>query len=219
MALFMVANNLTPANVADPARQMAFPKSVVSLFKGELGYPPDGFPGEISVKVLQGAAPLAGRPGASLPPMDLAAAQSVAEAAIRRPLSEQELASHLMYPKVFSDYAAHQAQYGNVSVLPTPVFFNGLADGEEVSIEIDKAKTLIVRLLGSTELPDEGERMLFFELNGQPRVIRSRHQGVAKVSAQLQAQDGNPDHVGAPMPGMVATVAVTVGQRVAKGDP
>ena len=86
-------------------------------------------------------------------------------------------------------------------------------------MEIDRGKTLIVRLQGSNELPDEGERKLFFELNGQPRVIRVRHQGVAKVGAQLQAQDGNPDHVGAPMPGMVATVAVVVGQRVAKGDP
>jgi pyruvate carboxylase len=219
MALFMVANNLTPADVADPARQVAFPESVVSLFKGELGFPPGGFPVELGAKVLQGATPLAGRPGASLQPVDLAAARSAAEAAVGRPLSEQELASHLMYPKVFSDYAAHQARYGNVSVLPTPVFFNGLVDGQEVSIEIDKGKTLIVRLQGSTELPDEGERKLFFELNGQPRVIRIRHQGVARVSAQLQAQDGNPDHVGAPMPGMVATVAVTVGQRVAKGDP
>jgi len=219
MALFMVANNLTPSDVADPARQVAFPESVVSLFKGELGFPPDGFPVVLGAKVLQGAVPLAGRPGASLPPVELAAAQSAAEAAVGRPLNEQELASHLMYPKVFSDYAMHQARYGNVSVLPTPVFFNGLADGEEVSIEIDKGKTLIVRLLGSTELPDEGERKLFFELNGQPRVIRIRHQGVAKVSAQLQAQDGNPDHVGAPMPGMVASVAVTVGQRVTQGDP
>ncbi|MES2258012.1 MAG: pyruvate carboxylase [Pseudomonadota bacterium] len=219
MALFMVANNLAPADVADPARQVAFPESVVSLFKGELGFPADGFPAGLSAKVLQGAAPLVGRPGASLPPVDLAGAQVSAEAAVGRALSEQELASYLMYPKVFSDYAAHQAQYGNVSVLPTPVFFNGLADSQEVSIEIDKGKTLIVRLQGSTELPDEGERKLFFELNGQPRVIRIRHQGVAKVGGQLQAQDGNPDHVGAPMPGMVATVAVTVGQRVAKGDP
>ncbi|MES2258491.1 MAG: pyruvate carboxylase [Pseudomonadota bacterium] len=219
MALFMVANNLAPADVADPGRQVAFPDSVVSLFKGELGFPPDGFPAGLSAKVLQGAAPLVGRPGASLPPVDLAAAQINAEAAVGRALSGRELASYLMYPKVFSDYAAHQAQYGNVSVLPTPVFFNGLADSQEVSIAIDKGKTLIVRLQGSTELPDEGERKLFFELNGQPRVIRIRHQGVSKVGAQLQAQDGNPDHVGAPMPGMVATVAVTVGQRVAKGDP
>ncbi|RJG27765.1 pyruvate carboxylase [Massilia cavernae] len=219
MALFMVANNLTPADVADPARQVAFPESVVSLVKGELGFPPDGFPPELGAKVLQGAAPLVGRPGASLPPVDLDAALVDAEAAVGRALSEQELASHLMYPKVFSDYAAHQALYGNVSVLPTPVFFNGLVDGQEVSIEIDKGKTLIVRLQGSTELPDEGERKLFFELNGQPRVIRIRHQGVVKVGAQLQAEDGNLDQVGAPMPGIVATVAVVVGQRVAKGDP
>jgi pyruvate carboxylase len=219
MALFMVANNLTPAEVADPARQVAFPASVVALFKGELGFPPDGFPAGLGAKVLQGAAPLAGRPGAALPPVDLAAARAAAGAAIGRPLSERELASYLMYPKVFCDYAAHQARYGDVSALPTPVFFNGLLEGQETSIPIDQGKTLIVRLLGSTELPDEGARKLFFELNGQPRVIRVRYQGVAPAGAPLQAQDGNPDHVGAPMPGMVASVAVAPGQRVARGDP
>jgi pyruvate carboxylase len=219
MALFMVANDLTPADVADPARPVAFPESVVSLFKGELGFPPDGFPAALGAKVLQGAAPLEGRPGASLPPVDLAQARIAAERAVERPISEQELSSWLMYPKVFKDYAAHQAQYGDVSVLPTPVFFNGLADGQEVSVEIDRGKTLIVRLQGSAEMPDEGERKLFFELNGQPRVIRIGHEGVARTAAQRQAEEGNPAHVGAPMPGMIATVAVEVGQRVAAGDP
>lgn len=219
MALFMVANGLTPAEVADPARPVAFPESVVSLFKGELGFPPDGFPAALGAKVLQGATPLAGRPGASLPPVDLAEARSAAELAVGRAVSEQELSSWLMYPKVFSDYAAHRALYGNVGVVPTPVFFNGLADGQEVSVEIDRGKTLIVRLQGSAEMPDEGERKLFFELNGQPRVIRIRHDGVARVDAQRQAEEGNPAHVGAPMPGMIATVAVEIGQRVAIGDP
>jgi pyruvate carboxylase len=218
MALFMVANNLTPADVADPARPVAFPESVVSLFKGELGFPPDGFPPALSAKVLQGAAPLVGRPGASLAPVDLDAVKLAAGHTVGRPLSEQELASYLMYPKVFVEYAAHQARYGNVSVLPTPVFFHGLKDGQEVSVDIDRGKTLIVRLQATTELPDEGERKLFFELNGQARVIRVAHQGLVKAHARRSAEDGNPSHVGAPMPGMIATVAVVTGQRVEQGD-
>ncbi|WP_075791004.1 pyruvate carboxylase [Massilia putida] len=219
MALFMVANGLAPEDVADPARPIAFPESVVSLFKGELGFPPDGFPAELGAKVLQGARPLEGRPGATLAPVDLDAARAAGAAAVGHALGDQDLASWLMYPKVFTEFAAHRATFGNVAVLPTPVFFYGLADGQEASVDIDKGKTLIVRLQGTAESPDEGERKLFFELNGQPRVVRIRHKGIAAVAAQPQAEEGNPDHVGAPMPGMVATVAVSAGQRVNKGDP
>lgn len=219
MALFMVANDLTPSEIADPARTIAFPESVVSLFKGELGFPPDGFPPELASTVLQGTPPLTARPGASLPPVDLALAKEKAEAAVGRPVGGQDLASYLMYPKVFSDYAWHQARYGNVSVLPTPVFFHGLSDGHEVSVDIDKGKTLIIRLQGSTELPDEGVRTLFFEVNGQLRVIRVERQDVSESSRKLLAEDGNPNHVGAPMSALIATVAVTGGQRVARGDP
>jgi pyruvate carboxylase len=219
MALFMVANDLTPDDVSDPDKELAFPDSVISLFKGELGFPPDGFPKPLERKILRGGKPVDGRIGAQLPPRDLAQARADAEAAVGRAISEQELASYLMYPKVFCDYAAHQHQYGNVSVLPTPVFFYGLTDGQEISVEIDRGKTLIIRLQGSVELPDDGQRKLFFELNGQPRVLRGNHHGVAKVGAQLQAQTGNAEHVGAPMPGIIATLAVKVGQRVVKGDP
>jgi pyruvate carboxylase len=219
MALFMVANDLTPEAVQDPARKVAFPESVVSLFRGELGFPPDGFPEALQRKVLQGAAPLVGRPGASLAPLDLDAVRLQAEGEIGRVMSEYELASYLMYPKVFCDYAAHRREFGNVSVLPTPVFFYGMRDGQEIAVEMEPGKSLIVRLQGAVEMPEEGERKLFFELNGQARIIRVSHHGLAKVGAQRQALDGNADHVGAPMPGMVATVAVTAGQRVAKGDP
>jgi pyruvate carboxylase len=219
MALFMVANDLTPEAVQDPARKVAFPESVVSLFRGELGFPPDGFPEALQRKVLQGAAPLVRRPGASLAPLDLDAVRLQAEGEIGRVMSEYELASYLMYPKVFCDYAAHRREFGNVSVLPTPVFFYGMRDGQEIAVEMEPGKSLIVRLQGAVEMPEEGERKLFFELNGQARIIRVSHHGLAKVGAQRQALDGNADHVGAPMPGMVATVAVTAGQRVAKGDP
>jgi pyruvate carboxylase len=98
------------------------------------------------------------------------------------------------------------------------VFFHGLKDGQEVSVDIDRGKTLIVRLQATTELPDEGERKLFFELNGQARVIRVEHQGLVKAHARRSAEDGNSSHVGAPMPGMIATVAVVTGQRVEQGD-
>src|SRR5690606_11322469 len=101
---------------------VAFPESVISLFRGELGFPQDGFPAALQAKVLKGEAPLTERPGATLPPVDMASARAAAEKAAGRKVSDTDLASYLMYPKVFRDYAEHRSHYGDVSVLPTPAF-------------------------------------------------------------------------------------------------
>jgi pyruvate carboxylase len=219
MALFMVSHGLTDEDVRNPAKSIAFPDSVVALFRGEIGIPPGGFPPELSRKILQGKLALAGRQGELLLPVDLVAAQAEAAAAIGRALSDQELASYLMYPKVFQEYARHRAAYDDVSVIPTPVFFRGLRDGEETEVEIARGKTLLIRLQGRSEPDEEGQCKLFFELNGQPRVIRVAKAGLAQVEARPKIDDRNPGHVGAPMPGAVVIVAVEPGQRVAKGEP
>jgi pyruvate carboxylase len=220
MALFMVANDLKPADVSDPQRDVAFPDSVISLFKGELGFPPDGFPKALEHKVLRGAAPMQGRAGDHLPPVDLEARRLEAEHAVGRKLSDTDLASYLMYPKVFKDYAEHLREYSDVSLLPTSPFFYGLLDREEVSIDIDKGKTLVVRQTGRSDgVDEEGKIKVFFELNGQPRTVRVPKAGAAAGTAKAKAEEGNARHVGAPMPGMVVTVAVKVGQTVKKGDP
>jgi pyruvate carboxylase len=219
MALFMVANDLTPEDVKNPDKEITFPESVISLFKGELGFPPDGFPKDLEKKILKGGRPMVGRPGANLPPVDLAKAKEDAEKAIGRSITEQELASYLMYPKVFRDYAEHRRNYGDVSVLPTQVFFNGLKEGQEISVDIDQGKTLVIRLQGRTELEEEGQSKLFFELNGQARMVRIDKAGALKLVTHPRAEDGNANHVGAPMPGMIVTLAVKPGQKVAKGDP
>jgi pyruvate carboxylase len=219
MALFMVANDLTPADVMDPDKEIAFPESVISLFKGELGFPPDGFPKALEKKVLQGGKPLEGRYGANVPPVDLDRVRETAEKAVDRKISDQELASYLMYPKVFTDFAQHKRAHGDVSVLPTDVFFEGLKDGQEISVSIDKGKTLVIRLVGRSEIEDEGISKLFFELNGQPRMVRVQHAGVVSAVTHPKAEEGNARHIGAPMPGMVVTVAVQAGKKITKGDP
>ncbi|MTJ81965.1 MAG: pyruvate carboxylase [Telmatospirillum sp.] len=221
MALFMVANELTAEDVADPAREISFPESVVSLFRGELGFPPDGFPKALQDKILKGQAPLSGRVGDTLAPVDLAARRKELETAIGRQASDTDLASYLMYPKVFRDYAEHRREYGDVSLLPTSAFFYGLRDREEIAVDIDKGKTLIIRLMGRSDGPDvEGKIRVFFELNGQPRTIRVALEGAqASGPVRPKADDANPLHVGAPMPGMVVTVAATPGHRVARGAP
>ncbi len=219
LALFMVANDLSPEQVADPQREIAFPDSVVSLMKGELGYPPDGFPPALQKKVLRGAAPLPGRAGDYLPAVDLEARRAEAEALVQRKLDDSDLASYLMYPKVFCDYAAHRGRYGDVSVLPTPAFFYGLREREEIAVEIERGKTLIVSQQGVSGLDEEGQVRVAFELNGQPRSVRVAKAGLAAARRRLPAEEGNPRHVGAPMPGTVVTIAVQPGQQVAKGDP
>ena len=220
MALFMVANELTPQQVADPQRDISFPESVVSLFKGELGFPPEGFPEALQSKVLRGEAPIQGRAAAHLPDTDLEAKRQEAEHAVGRRLSDTDLASYLMYPKVFKDYAEHRRDFSDVSLVPTAAFFYGLMDREEISIDIDKGKTLVLRQTGRSDTVDEeGKIKVFFELNGQPRTVRVPKAGLAAGHAKAKAIDGNPNHLGAPMPGMVVTVAVKVGQVVKRGDP
>ena len=219
MALFMVANGLTPQQVLDPAQSIDFPDSVISLFRGELGYPPDGFPEALQKKILKDRVPMAGRPGLSLPPVDLEHARAEAGEGLGFKLSDTDLASHLMYPKVYREYCDHQKLYGDVSSLPTPVFFYGLQEREEISVDLERGKTLVITLLGQTPLPQEGATKLFFELNGQPRMARIEHAGRSSKSATRKAEDANPAHVGAPMPGTVSAIAVREGQAVQEGDP
>jgi len=218
MALYMVANGLTPAEVASPERDIAFPESVVGLFRGEMGFPPGGFPPGLSEKILKDTAPLAGRAGALLPPVDLQAKRVEMRTMLGRRPSETELSSYLMYPKVFRDFAEHRAAFEDVSVVPTPVFFNGLPDGGEVAVEIDRGKTLILRLQGRAEPDEEGQCKLFFELNGQARLIRVAKAGLAAAVRHPKIDEDNPGHIGAPMPGTIVTVAVAPGQKVARGD-
>jgi pyruvate carboxylase len=219
MALFMVANDLKPADVTEPTREIAFPESVVSLMRGELGFPPEGFPKGLQDKVLKGEQPMVGRPGEHLAPVDLEGARLSAEKAVGHKLSDRDLASSLMYSKVYRDYADHKRIYGDISVLPTQVFFNGMRDQDEIAVDLERGKTLLIRLQGSAESEEDGEVKLFFELNGQARVLRVPRAGAKQRPALPKAEDGNPHHIGAPMPGMVVTVPVKVGQKVAKGDP
>jgi pyruvate carboxylase len=219
MAIMMVTSGLSRAQVEDPGHEVAFPESVVQFFHGDIGQPYGGFPAALQQKVLQGRAPLTRRPGEVLPPADLAAERAAAEAKVARAVGDAELASYLMYPKVFVDYARARAHYGNVAVLPTPTFFYGMEVGEELSVDLERGKTLIIRLVAVSEAHEDGTRTVFFELNGQPRSVRVPDRSkVAKRAPTRKAEIGDPNQIGAPMPGNVVTVAVKAGQKVARGD-
>jgi pyruvate carboxylase len=219
MALSMVANDLTAQDVTDPAREVAFPESVVSLFKGELGFPPDGFPAALSRKVLKGEPPAPYRPGDSLPDVDLEAARQEAEKACGHQIDDNDLASWLMYPKVYREFSDHHRRFGDVSMLPTAAYFYGMADRDEIAVHIGPGKTLVIRMQGTAPAEEEGVIKVFFELNGQPRAMRVEKAGAARREQRPQADPTNIAHVPAPMPGMVVTVSVKAGQTVRAGDP
>ncbi len=220
MALMMVAQNLSRAQVEDPAVEVAFPDSVVDMLRGNLGQPPGGWPPAITAKVLKGEAPSTERPGKHLPPVDIEAARARLSADLGGvAIDDEDLNGYLMYPKVFMDYMKRHLAYGPVRTLPTHAYLYGMAPGEEISVEIDPGKTLEIRMQTLGETTDDGEAKVFFELNGQPRVIRVPNRMVkAKTAARPKAAEGDPGHIGAPMPGSVASVAVSPGQKVAAGD-
>jgi pyruvate carboxylase len=219
MAITMVTSGLTREAVLDPAVEIAFPDSVVRLFHGDLGQPVGGFPAALQKKVLGGKLPLSVRPGQLLPPADLAAERDIAQGKVGRAITDHELASYLMYPKVFVDYAANRSSFGDVGTLPTAVFFYGMDPGQEINIDLERGKTLIVRYVTTSDPHEDGTRTVFFELNGQPRPIRVADRSqVAKRPPRRKVEAGDVNHVGAPMPGTIATVPVHVGQKLVKGE-
>ena len=220
MALMMVSQGLSRAEVEDPTREVAFPDSVVDMMRGNLGQPPGGFPAGIVAKVLKGEAPNTARPGGHLKATDIEAERKSLTAELEGfKVDDEDLNGYLMYPKVFLDYMGRHRLYGPVRTLPTPTFFYGMTPGSEISVEIDPGKILEIRLQALGETNDEGEAKVFFELNGQPRVIRvPDRKAKATTLKRPKAEVGNAGHIGAPMPGSVATVLVSAGQTIAPGD-
>ena len=220
MALMMVAQGITRAEVEDPAVEVAFPESVIDMMRGNLGQPPGGFPPALIAKVLKGEKPNTNRPGAAVPAADLEAVRAKISSELNGfEVDDEDLCGYLMYPKVFLDYMGRHRDYGPVRTLPTRNFFYGMAQGEQISVEIDPGKTLEIRLQALGETGDDGQTKVFFELNGQPRTIRvPNRKAAATTKARQKATLGDANQVGAPMPGVIATVAVTAGQAVKAGD-
>ncbi|QFS84077.1 2-oxoglutarate carboxylase small subunit [Roseivivax sp. THAF40] len=220
MALMMVSQNLTRADVEDPGRDISFPDSVIDMMRGSLGQPPGGWPKDIQKRILKKEKPITDRPGKHLEPVDFEAMRAELTAKFEDvEFDNEDLNAYLMYPKVFTDYVARHQQYGPVRTLPTKTFFYGMQPGEEITAEIDPGKTLEIRLITIGEPQENGERRVFFELNGQPRSVRvADRKSTGGKAAAPKAEMGNPNHVGAPMPGVVASVAVEPGKKVKQGD-
>ncbi len=219
MALAMVSAGLKRADVEDPNRDVAFPDSVVGFFAGDLGQPPGGFPEALQKKVLKGRTPLTDRPGSYLKSIDLEAERAKIAKEIGEEVDDKRLASALMYPKVFSDFMKTQDKYGPTEVLPTPVYFYGLKEGEEVFLDLEKGKTLVLTYQGRAPTNEKGEVRVFFDLNGQPRTITVPDRlKVGEIKVRAKAVLGDAKQIGAPMPGVISGLGVKVGDKVIAGD-
>jgi pyruvate carboxylase len=221
MCMFLVTRGIKAAEVPSlKPGSIDFPESVIDMLAGGLGQPDGGWPAAVQRVVLGNRKPTTKRPGELAEPIDLEATRLELAEKLGRPVSEDDLYSHLMYPQVFADFLAFRARYDDLSGLPTPAFFYGLHIGEEIEIEIDTGKILIIKLISIGEADSAGRRALFYELNGMPRESSVVDQSLKSVStaSRPKGESGNPAQGCAPMPGMVTEVAVAIGDQVKAGD-
>ena len=219
MAMFMVQNNLEPEDVYERGHELAFPQGVIDFFKGMIGQPYGGFPEKLQKIILKGEQPLTHRPGELLEPADFVLKRDELEKKLGHKVSERDVLSAVLYPGVFEEYDRFRQEYSDVSVLPTPVFFYGLDIGDEVTIDIEAGKTLIVKLNAIGRVREDGTRHIYFELNGEPRSTTIKDLSVeADDSSHVKADPDDSKEIGAPMPGKIFKLLVSVGDEIAEGD-
>jgi pyruvate carboxylase len=220
MAVFLVTHGLTMSEfeALGPGHTLTLPNSVIEMFAGSLGQPAGGWPPKLQAMILRNQKPLAGRPGESLPAVDLEATAGELGRHIGRPPSHDETLSYVMYPDVFTKFARAQRRFGDLGVVPTPQFFYGMSTGDEISIDLEPGKTIVVKFLTVGDAHPDGHRTVFFELNGQPREVTVADRSLKTTAkARETASPGHPGHIGAPTPGIVTAVVGEVGQKVDVG--
>ncbi len=219
MALYMVQNQLTEEDVINKGLTLDFPDSVVELFEGYLGQPYGGFPKELQDVILKNKQPITVRPGELLEDVDFEAIKEKLFNDLGRQVTIHDTLAYALYPKVYMDYIKTVEQFGDVSVLDTPTFLYGMRLGEEIEIEIETGKTLIVKLVSIGQPQADGNRVVYFELNGQPREVVIKDESIkSTVASKIKADPYNENHIGASMPGTVIKVLIEKGEKVEKGD-
>jgi pyruvate carboxylase len=218
LALYMTSNDLTAEDLLSGRPDLSFPDSVKSFFRGELGQPYGGFPEKLQKIVLRGEKPMTGRPNEHLKPLDI---KSDFEAFLKefdRECTFLDYLSFKMYPKVFREYYAHVREYGRVAAIPTPAFFFGLKPNEEILVEITEGKTLIIKMQHVGDREEDGQRPVFFKLNGQSRTIEVKDKNFVSSKVSNRKASGDKD-VGTPLQGKISRLLVKEGDKVGKDDP
>jgi pyruvate carboxylase len=221
LAMFLLTRGIEPKDVVNlEPGTTPFPASVIDMLSGGLGQPKGGWPKKVQKAILPPDTPIRrGRPGKYADKIDLDAVRRQLKKRLQADPTDDQLYNHLMYPEVYDQYLRQVEEFDDVSVVPTPAFFYGLKVGEEISVEIEAGKTLFIKLINIGEPDKEGIRHLTFEMNGRPREASIQDRSVqAETRPHEKADPSNPKHVGAPIPAMVSSLGVTVGQKVAKGE-
>jgi pyruvate carboxylase len=220
MAMFLISRGIKPADVLNlEPGSVPFPASVIDMLMGNLGQPDGGWPKQLQKVVLGNAKPIHGRPGAGLKPAPLQKIRDDLSRKLKREATGDDLYSHLMYPEVFAEFARFNRDYSDVTVLPTPAFFYGLKPGEEISVDIEEGKTLFIKFIHLGDVDKDGRRAVIFELNGMKREVDAIDRSVQpKAVARPKADLADLMQIGAPMPGLITSLAVSVGGKVCKGD-
>ncbi|HEX3720830.1 MAG TPA: pyruvate carboxylase [Verrucomicrobiae bacterium] len=220
MAMFLITRGIRPADVLNlEPGATPFPASVIDMLMGNLGQPSGGWPKKLQKVVLGDRKPIRGRPGAGLKPLNLKKVKEELSTRIKHEATDDDLYGHLMYPEVFAEFMRFLRDYSDVAVLPTPAFFYGLKPGEEISVDIEQGKTLFIKLIHIGDVDKDGRRVVTFELNGMTREAAITDRSVqAKVKARPKADPADPLQVGAPIPGLITSLAVSVGTKVSKRD-
>ena len=219
MALFLVSNNLKAADVIEKGKNISFPESVVQFFEGHIGFPPGGFDKKLQKVILKDRKPMTKRAGALLKPVDMKKLRAKLADDFGPDINERDALSSALYAKVFDEFAVSRKKFGDAAPIPTKNFLFGMDNDEEIAVEIEPGKTLIVKLISVSEAAKDGTRKVYFELNGSPReaIVKDR---LIKATTK-ERQKANPadlHHLGATMPGLVADVKVSKGSEVKKGD-
>lgn len=220
MAMFLISRGIKPADVLNlEPGSVPFPASVIDMLMGNLGQPEGGWPKQLQKVVLGDRKPIRGRPGADLKPLNLEKTREELSGKLKHEATQEDLYSHLMYPEVFAEFARFIRDYSDVAVLPTPAFFYGLKPGEEISVDIEEGKTLFIKFIHLGNVDKDGRRPLTFELNGMTREVTVTDRSVQpKAKARPKADPADPMQVGAPIPGLITSLGVSVGSKVTKGD-
>ncbi|MGY8914522.1 MAG: biotin/lipoyl-containing protein, partial [Flavobacteriales bacterium] len=224
MAQFMVSNNLTVKDVQEKGDTISFPQSVLSFFKGDLGQPVGGFNQELQKTILKGQEPYSERPNAHLAPIDFENEfklfQNQFSAGMGRELKITDFLSYKLYPKVFTDAYQKHLKYGNIMNIPTKNFFYGMDIGEEIMVELDRGKNILVSLMLKGEPDENGNVNIIFKVNGQSRSVLIRDTSITVVKQEkIKADSSNPKHIGSPLQGLLSSVLVNKGQSVKKNQP
>ncbi|MEI7534072.1 MAG: pyruvate carboxylase [Verrucomicrobiae bacterium] len=220
MTMFLVTRGIKPADVLNlEPGATPFPESVIDMIGGGLGQPMGGWPKKLQHVILGDRKPLKGRPGESLKPLNFKKIAEELSAKLKREATDDDVFSHIMYPEVFAAFTKNENTFGDLSALPTPAFFYGMKPGQEISVEIEAGKTLFIRLVNIGAVDAEGKRAINFELNGMTRQLAIVDRSAKPtIKARQKADSAKPNEVGAPIPGLVTALAVSVGAKVAKGD-